>query len=310
MKVAILLFLATAAVAFVAAQIDVDYYVNCKPPGPKSFNTLEEAVNQAKKDGFDHNHFYICGINSVPNSLDFTFRAKLFGHVMAGAQRPAIKNTFEQAMLKQYAAAGAVGDDEWTKEANTRKAAMLSLSNTLYGYVEAQLILAPGVRLWFSEGKTQIHHLLIASSGSAPGDEFSVHINHTTTSGIFKSVIGSFDFKKPSAVLYSTGTELKIIDTILGVDRMFVSDKDVQVSNSILALGSALDQSFTFWKSNNASISHSYITGETGAAAQPAVTFAGSKYVKVKSNNWFDSQVRLYGPVTKIDSSAEFGYSF
>jgi len=102
---------------FVFSQSDVNYYINCKIKKTHSYDTMAEAVKAAKKDGFDHNHFYICGDCPVEENLDLTFRAKVFG--LDSTKEKDFDSNHTNITTNRWSPVSNV-NDQWTTEAKKK----------------------------------------------------------------------------------------------------------------------------------------------------------------------------------------------
>jgi len=299
--------------SFVVCQSDVDYYINCKKSG--SLKTFQEAVDKAKKEKFEHTHFYICGNVPITVTTDITFRVKMFGY--DEGQTRTLWNP-PKTIQKFSNESNQFGDD-WTKEALEKQAKMQNKVKDIFNKVVAELVIVPGVRIDF-RGLTQIHNLALYVLGDNPISSkqrdptldasvgFSFYFYGET--GIFGSFIGSSTYKTANG-WSSAGPQLKTIDSFIGVNKMLVNDKTVQLSSSVFYLNSGGgSEAFMFVKQESNDIGTSYFAGQAGASSDPIVLITANKKVTTKNNNWFDSAIGFHGPCTSLVTSSEWGYRF
>jgi hypothetical protein len=171
------------------AQTDVDYYINC--PGKKdNIPNMKQAVEIAKRDGYDHNHFYICGVVNITEDLDFTFRVKMFGHSVANSDKNN-KNYLKNAnhLYQKYESDSVLKADPYQKEAETRRNNMFALMDSIDVGVVSSIIISPNVKLHF-RGLTQIHNLGLYSSSDSDPNGWTMNFYLQTGSDVFFFLFG------------------------------------------------------------------------------------------------------------------------
>jgi len=286
--------------AFVFSQSDVNYYINCPIKKTHSYDTMAEAVEAAKHDGFDHNHFYICGDCPVEENLDLTYRAKVFGY------DPTKDKDFDSnhtiIRTNRWSPVSKV-NDQWTAEAKKRFVGMHDLADSLATEALGRFIIAPGLTINF-HGLTQLSKVAFIPNSTVG---FSVNfLDKKNPIGVFNCGFGSFSSIAYNKISFA-GTELKIYDTFLAVNEFSASPKSLLVSGSIFSLGVGGNGNnpIVFANSTETSITSSYFTSDF----PNDVGFVAIN-LKMRDNNWFGTSVRFYGQTKQIDLSNEFGYTF
>jgi len=293
------LLFASCIFEFISAQEDINYYIDCPIKKTHSYKTFKEAVEAAKKDGFEHNHFYICGNAPITSNLDLTYRAKIFGF-----DPKAETKNHSRSFSRNHTRIGRVGDP-WTQEATVRWDTMHEYGDQIANdEVIANFIISPGVKIDF-RGLTQLSKLGFKSSGSS-GYTLTFHDTKNPI-GIFNCAFGSFDDEVYSSITIA-GTELKIYDSFVGANQLLLKPKTLIIGRSVFALGPGGSGSnpISIAATTSAEITSSYFKSDYGNE----FTYEGVPTLISRGNNWFGTSVRFYGADKKLDISNEFGYTF
>jgi len=271
------------------------YYINCAKDG--SLRTFQEAVVKAKQEKVDTNSFYICGSVPITSDTDITFKLKMYGFAEGKSQYLLNLDSNHPTNTTKTN----LGDD-WTKEAVERRGKMDKRLKEINDKVLGQVVVVPGVTIHF-RALVQIYTLGILG---APSAGFTLNFYSDTT--ISNSCLGNSLYDTTDAI-NSVGSQFKISDSFVGVNKMIVNDKTVSISNSVLFLHAEGPNAFGFIRQDSSTISGSYFVGKQGSSSSLVVMTANNA-LTIKSNNWFNAAMEFHGPVSQVSASSEWGYDF
>jgi len=280
-----------------SSQVDVSYYINC--PQQDSFSSFAQAATKCASDGFDLHTLYVCGNVPITDSINLNFKVKFVGvstEDFENTRNNQNKFAFDLKVAQNV-------DDQWTKEAQQKLNAMVTLSNQIHAQAVAQLTLSQGVNVEFV---STAQFLTIAVLPEDTTTSFTLTFDQTTD--VSNSVIGTTDVAATPKIIVSKGTSFKISDSFVAVDEFSVTSKSVAIAKSIVTLGSSSTSltPFMFSLQDSTDFNSNYFTSSTSES----VIVAGNKSIKLNSNNWFNSAILYRGPMAKIQSTGEFGYIF